>query len=97
VLIQLSSKRLLIDSFAQHTAKALGLNSVVTWVANNPKQLGYENNINILANPETVVPELKGSVFSKYQIDGNLIEFPYNSESEIFNVEEIINAIREVE
>ena len=97
VLIQLSSKRLLIDSFAQHTAKALGLNSVVTWVANNPKQLGYENNINILANPETVVPELKGSVFSKYQIDGNLIEFPYNYESEIFNVEEIINAIREVE
>jgi hypothetical protein len=97
VLIQLSSKRLFIDSFAQHTAKALGLNSVVTWIANNPKQLGYENNINILSNPETVVPELKGSVFSKYQIDGNLIEFPYNSESEIFNVEEIINAIREVE
>jgi len=97
VLIKLSSKRLFIDSFAQHTAKALGLDSVVTWVANNPKQLGYENNINIVANPETVVPELKGSVFSKYQIDGNLIEFPYNSESEIFNVEEIINAIREVE
>lgn len=97
VLIKISSKRLLIDSFAQHTAKALGLNSVVTWVANKPTQFGYDNNINIVANPETISPELKGSVFNKYQIDGNLIEFPYNSESEIFNVEEIINAIREVE
>lgn len=97
VLIKISSKRLLIDSFAQHTAKGLGLNSVVTWVANKPSQFGYDNNINIVANPETISPELKGSVFSKYQIDGNLIEFPYNSESEIFNVEEIINAIREVE
>ena len=68
-----------------------------TWVANKPSQFGYENNINILAKPETIVPELKGSVFNKYQIDGNLIEFPYNSESEIFDLEEIINAICEVE
>ena len=97
VLIKMSSKRLFIDSFGQHTAKALGLNSVVTWVANKPSQFGYENNINIEPNAETVSPELKGSVFSKYQIDGNLIEFPYNSESEIFDFEEIVNAIREVE
>ena len=93
----MSSKRLFIDSFGQHTAKALGLNSVVTWVANKPSQFGYDNNINIEPNAETVSPELKGSVFSKYQIDGNLIEFPYNSESEIFDFEEIVNAIREVE
>lgn len=97
VLIKISSKRLFIDSFSQHTAKALGLNSVVTWVANKPSQFGYENNINIVANPETITPELKGSVFNKYQIDGNLIEFPYNSENEIFNLDEIINAVREVE
>lgn len=97
VLIKISAKRLLIDSFAQHTAKGLGLNSVVTWVANKPSQFGYDNNINIVANPETISPELKGSVFSKYQIDGNLIEFPYNSESEIFDLEEIISAICEVE
>lgn len=97
VLIKISKKRLLIDSFAQHTAKGLGLNSVVTWVANKPSQFGYDNNINILAKPETITPELKNSVFNKYQIDGNLIEFPYNSESEIFDLEEIINAICEVE
>lgn len=94
VLLQLSSKRLLIDSFAQHTAKALGLDSVVCWIGNNPNVFGYENNTNIQANKETVTPELKQAVFSKYNIAGNLLEFPYNDEKEIFNVEDIIEAVK---
>jgi hypothetical protein len=94
-LINISQKRLLIDSFAQHTAKALGLDSVVCWIANTPTQFGYENNINIVANDETKKPELKHSFLNKYNIDGNLMEFPYNSESEIFNVEEIIEALKD--
>jgi hypothetical protein len=94
-LINISQKRLLIDSFAQHTAKALDLDSVVCWIANTPTQFGYENNINIVANDETKKPELKHSFLNKYNIDGNLMEFPYNSESEIFNVEEIIEALKD--
>jgi hypothetical protein len=93
-LIGISSKRLLIDSFAQHTAKALGLDSVVCWIANTPQQFGYENNINIVANEETKKPELKNSFLSKYNIVGSLTEFPYNNESEIFDVERIIEALR---
>ena len=93
VLLKMSSKRLLIDSFAQHTAQALGLNSVVCWVGNNPNVFGYENNINIKANKETKTPELKNSLFNKYNIVGSLTEFPYENESEIFNAEDIINAI----
>jgi hypothetical protein len=93
-LISMSSKRLFIDSFAQHTAKALGLDSVVCWVANTPEQFGYDNNINILANEETKKPELKTSFLSKYNIVGSLTEFPYNSETEIFDVEKIIEALR---
>jgi len=92
-LIKLSSKRLFMDSFAQHTAKALGMDSVVCWVANTPLQFGYENNINILANKETKKPELKHSFLQKYNIDGKLIEFPYNTEQEIFDVNEIIEAL----
>jgi hypothetical protein len=92
-LIGISSKRLLIDSFAQHTAKALGLDSVVCWIANTPQQFGYENNINIVANEETKKPELKNSFLSKYNIVGSLTEFPYNNESEIFDVERIIEAL----
>jgi len=34
VLISLSSKRLLIDSFGQHVAASLGLPSTVCWIAN---------------------------------------------------------------
>jgi hypothetical protein len=41
VLIKNSQKRLFIDSFAQHVAKALDLNSVVCWIANDPNQFGY--------------------------------------------------------
>ena len=94
VLLQLSSKRLLIDSFAQHTAKALGLDSVVCWIGNNPSVFGYENNTNIQANKETATPELKQAVFAKYNIAGNLLEFPYNDEKEIFNVQDIIEAVK---
>lgn len=93
-LIKLSSKRLFMDSFGQHTARAFDLNSVVCWVANSPIQFGYENNINIVANQETRKPELKNSFIDKYNIGGELIEFPYNSEIEIFNTEEIIEALR---
>jgi hypothetical protein len=93
-LINISQKRLFIDSFGQHTAKALGLDSVVCWVGNTPLQFGYENNINIVAKEETKKPELKNSFLTKYNIVGDLLEFPYNNESEIFDVEEIIHALR---
>lgn len=93
-LINISQKRLFMDSFGQHTAKALGLDSVVCWVANTPHQFGYDNNVNIVANAETKKPELKKSFLSKYNIIGDLTEFPYNNENEIFNADEIIQALR---
>jgi ADP-heptose:LPS heptosyltransferase len=93
VLVQLSEKRLFMDSFAQHTASALGKNSVVCWIANSPKQFGHPANTNILANAESVLPELKNSVFSAYNIVGDPLEFPFKSQDEIFNAEDIINAL----
>jgi hypothetical protein len=93
-LINISEKRLFMDSFAQHSAKALGLDSVVCWIGNTPNQFGYDNNINIVANAETKKPELKNSFLSKYNIVGDLTEFPYNNENEIFNVDEVIEALR---
>ena len=95
-LINFSQKRLFIDSFGQHTAKALDLDSVVCWVATTPIQFGYENNTNITANPETKKPELKNSFLSKYNIVGDIFEFPYNNEEEIFNADEIIEALKKI-
>jgi ADP-heptose:LPS heptosyltransferase len=93
VLLALSSKRLLIDSFAQHAAAALDLPSTVCWIANKPKVFGYELHDNIQSNPFTNKPELRNAYLGKFNIAGDLIEFPYNSENEIFDLETIIESL----
>jgi hypothetical protein len=92
-LINFSAKRLLIDSFAQHAAAALGLPSTVCWVANKPKVFGYDLHDNIVANAFTNKPELRSAYLSKFNIAGDLIEFPYNSEDEIFDADVIIESL----
>lgn len=94
VLIGISNKRLLMDSFGEHAAAALNKPSTVLWVANSPKVFGYDLHTNIVANPETKTPELRGAYLSKYNISGDPIEFPYNKESEIFNLEDVIKSLK---
>jgi len=93
VLIQLSEKRLLMDSFVQHVASSINKPSVVLWIVNTPDVFGYSINKNIVANKETKSGELKNAYLSKYNIGGDLIEFPYNDENEIFNIDEVIEAL----
>jgi hypothetical protein len=94
VLLALSSKRLLMDSFAQHAAAAMNLPSTVCWIANKPEVFGYEVHDNIVHNPFTKKPELRNSFLGKFNIGGDLLEFPYNSENEIFNSQAIIDSIK---
>jgi hypothetical protein len=94
VLIYLSQKRLLMDSFAQHVAASLKLPSTVLWVGNSPKVFGYEIHNNILANIPTKESDLKSSFLQKYDITGDLIQFPYNNEVEIFNLDTIIKELK---
>lgn len=94
VLIQLSEKRLLMDSFGQHAAAALNKPSTVLWVCNKPNVFGYDMHTNIEANAETATAELRNSYLSKYNIGGDPIEFPYNKETEMFNVEQIIKSLK---
>lgn len=96
VLIGISEKRLFMDSFCQHTAAALELPSTVCWITNNPTVFGYDIHDNILSNPFTVKPELRNSYLGKFNIGGELMEFPYNNEQEIFDVNKIINSLRGV-
>ena len=93
VLIQLSDKRLLMDSFAQHAAAALNKPSTVLWICNKPNVFGYDIHTNIQANQETIIPELRNSYLNKYNISGEPVEFPYNSETEMFSVDQIIKSI----
>jgi hypothetical protein len=93
VLVSMSSKRLLIDSFSQHVAASMNLPSTVCWIANSPVVFGYSMHTNILANPFTTKPELRNSYFGKFNIAGDLLEFPYNNEDEIFDVDKIIKSL----
>lgn len=97
VLISMTSKRLFMDSFAQHTAAALRMPSTVCWVANSPVVFGYEWNDNILANPFTKKPETRNAYLQEFNIGGDLVEFPYNSETEIFDVDKIIASLEREE
>jgi hypothetical protein len=94
ILLSLSKKRLLIDSSAMHIAQAMGLSSVVTWVGTNPKVFGYENNINITANPETRVVNTEHNFYTKNLLFEDLSTIPYNTLDEIFDVDVIVEAIK---
>lgn len=93
-LMMLSEKRLFIDSFCQHAAAALGLSSTVCWIGTSPKVFGYDIHSNILANKETKGAELKHAVFNRYNIGGDPLEFPFNSEDDIFDVQTIIDSLK---
>jgi hypothetical protein len=96
VLISLSQKRFFMDSFAQHVAAGLGMPSTVCWITNKPEVFGYHIHDNILANPFTKKPELRNSYLQAYNIGGDLIEFPYNTESDIFDSGKIIDSIKRI-
>ena len=94
VLIEMSEKRLLIDSFAQHTAAAMGKPSTVCWVVNKPNVFGYNMHDNIVSNPFTAKPELRNAYFNQFNIGGELVEFPYENENQIFNIQDIIQSLK---
>jgi hypothetical protein len=93
----LSSKRLVIDSFMQHALAALRMPSVACWIVNKPRVFGYDLHTHILANPYTIKPELRNSFLQKFNIGGEEIEFPYQNESQIFDIDAIISALRKEE
>jgi hypothetical protein len=94
VLIELSSKRLFMDSFGHHAAAAMNKPSTVLWVCNKPKVFGHHVHDNIVCNPFTKKPELRNAYLQKFDISGNLLEFPYNNETEIFNVDQVIASLK---
>ena len=92
-IISMSDKRIFMDSCCQHISAALGLKSNVFWIATSPKVFGYESNNNILANVETKSVSLQNAFLRKYELVPDIIDFPYNDDSEIFNINEVLNSI----
>jgi len=88
----LSTKRLFIDSFAQHVAAALDLQSTVVWIGNKPEVFGYPEHINVLPNANIVKQFNKFSYLEQFSIDGQIQQFPYD-DINVFDINQIIDAV----
>ena len=83
-----------MDSFGHHAAAAMNKPSTVCWIVNTPIVFGHDIHDNILPNSFTKKPELRNSFLQKFDISGNLIEFPYNNEEEIMDIDKIIESLK---
>jgi hypothetical protein len=88
----LSTKRLFIDSSCQHIAAGLGLPSTVVWIGNKPEVFGYPENLNILPSANYINELTKFSYIEKFDISGQIQQFPYDTVN-LFNINEIIDAV----
>jgi hypothetical protein len=93
-LLELTSKRLLIDSCLQHASCALDLPATVLWHGTNPKLFGHTIHENIRAKEKPRKP-LPGAFLFDVSFDGNESEWTYEEgdEKDLFNVDEIIASL----
>jgi ADP-heptose:LPS heptosyltransferase len=93
ILLQLSDKRLLIDSFSQHMAASLNLKSTVCWVSTKPEVFGYKLHNNIKAESFTKEPDLTSAVYNPFHLAQDIHSIPYNDLSEVFATKNIIHSL----
>jgi hypothetical protein len=93
-IVELTDKRLLIDSSLQHISCAFGMPATVCWNATSPVIFGHKIHDNIVAK-EKPKKDLPGSYLFDYAFDANEHEFPYEEEdvSNIFDVDRIIASL----
>jgi hypothetical protein len=93
-LVELTDKRLLIDSSLQHAAAAFGLPSTVLWNATSSVIFGHSLHDNIQAK-EKPQKSLPGSYLFDYQFDANENEFPYEDDDlgDLYNIDQIIASL----
>ena len=87
----LSTKRLFIDSMPMHVAAALGLQSTVVWVVNDPKVFGYSENINLTPSAN-IVNEFNKYTYLTDDISGFVQGFPYDTVN-MFDINKIIESV----
>ena len=92
-ILQVSEKRVLIDSSLQHAAAALGLESTVLWVGTSPSNFGYTFHKNVVANKPKDEPKLIDSYLYDYSFEGNHYECPYKEYDEMFDLNQLFNNI----
>lgn len=90
-LLLLSEKRILIDSFCQHCAAALGLESTVLWITNKPRVFGHPIHTDVFARtPDKQIHKID-SLFQQDNWTGEWLHyFPYNDQN-VFDVDEVLS------
>ena len=91
-VFMLSEKRLFIDSFAQHVAAGLGLQSTVVWIGNSPEVYGYTMHNNVLSDAKVVREFNKFSYLEQFDISGQIQQFPYDK-IDVLDINKIIQAV----
>jgi hypothetical protein len=93
-IVEISDKRLLIDSCCQHMAAAFSLPSTVLWNATSSTIFGHRVHTNIQAK-EKPKKSLPGSYLFDYQFDANENEFPYEEDDlkDLYNIDQIIASL----
>jgi hypothetical protein len=91
-LVQMSDKRLLIDSSLQHAAVALNKPSTVLWIGTSPKIFGYNSHNNIIANLNDDTFKLPDSYLFDYNFLGSLHECPVINQTTLFDPKTIIES-----
>tara|TARA_R110000744_G_scaffold145058_3_gene257233 strand:- start:4207 stop:5085 length:879 start_codon:yes stop_codon:yes gene_type:complete len=95
ILLQLSEKRLLIDSFAMHLATAYNLKSTVCWSTTIPEVFGYDMHDNIKANKFTLQASFPNNLYQPFSLAQDITTCPYSKLEDIFDTESIINSIKQ--
>lgn len=94
ILLSLSDKRLLIDSFSQHLAASMNLPSTVGWITTSPKVFGYDMHDNIQANKFTLKAEFPNNLYQPFGLSQDISTCPYQKLEDIFNLDTILKSLK---
>lgn len=95
VVLQMSQKRLLIDSVYQHAAVAMGLKSTVVWVSTEVEKFGYDFHDNIKCNAgELKHGERTDFIFGGLQDDPD--KCPFADTQKILPKDKIIASLKKI-
>ncbi len=93
-LVGNAANNVIIDSFAQHAAAALGAKADVFWIGNSPKVLGYPAHNNIVSKAAFEYENTRDYPFEPYDISGAIEQYPFKDGIDnIFDEQEVFKAI----
>jgi len=89
-MIKHAHKRLFIDSFAQHAAAAMGVESTVLWCGSSSNVFGYESNKNIQAKLNLSNYKDIDAIFTEFPIEAMHHQCPVENDfNKMFDADEI--------